>query len=261
MTISPNKWELDVQGYLNVCNITAELPRQQIRDFSAGVNALGLWNSMVCWPLRSSQNSGNLSAKAFSLGGLGTFDGTLVNGPTWGDNGIAFTQASSHYISTTLAHWIDEDTFAFCVAQTSATNVGAFSSRTGGGGAELWARNSTALSILTRNSASGTANATANLAWPATGSRYIAANYGTRSAKAFVEGSLSGANYSSATATTGTGQSQGGNWHIGGYAGLSDYSGTIPMCGIVRGNVNQSQNEQLYSLYKSTLGQGLTGLP
>ena len=61
MTITPNKWELDVQGYLNTCNITDPLPRKQIRDFSAGVNDLGLWNSMVCWPLRSSQNYGSIA--------------------------------------------------------------------------------------------------------------------------------------------------------------------------------------------------------
>ena len=87
MTITPNKWELDVQGYLNVCNITAATPRKQIRDFSAGVNDLGLWNSMVCWPLRSSQNYGS-GTTAFSLGGLGTYNGTLVGGPTWEANGV-----------------------------------------------------------------------------------------------------------------------------------------------------------------------------
>ena len=78
-----------MQGYLNVCNITSATPRQQIRDFSKGVNDLGLWNSMVCWPLRSSQNYGS-GTTAFSLGGLGAYNGTLANGPTWGTNGIAF---------------------------------------------------------------------------------------------------------------------------------------------------------------------------
>ena len=87
MTISPNKWELDVQGYLNVCNITAATPRKQIRDFSAGINDLGLWNSMVCWPLRSSQNYGS-GTTAFSLGGLGTYNGALTNGPSWGADGV-----------------------------------------------------------------------------------------------------------------------------------------------------------------------------
>ena len=98
MTISPNKWELDVQAYLNTCNITAATPRKQIRDFSAGVNDLGLWNSMVCWPLRSSQNYGS-GTTAFSLGGLGTFNGTLTNGPTWGADGVNFNATTAHILA------------------------------------------------------------------------------------------------------------------------------------------------------------------
>jgi hypothetical protein len=101
MTITPNKWELDVQGYLNTCNITAATPRKQIRDFSAGVNDLGLWNSMVCWPLRSSQNYGS-GDTVFSLGGLGTFNGTRVGGPTWEADGIDFVAASNTHITTPL---------------------------------------------------------------------------------------------------------------------------------------------------------------
>jgi hypothetical protein len=93
MIISANKWEHDVQGYLNICNITDSTPRKQIRDFAAGVNDLGLWNSMVCWPLRSSQNAGT-GTTAFSLGGLGTFNGTLTNGPTWGADGMTFAGSS-----------------------------------------------------------------------------------------------------------------------------------------------------------------------
>jgi hypothetical protein len=89
MTISQQKWELDTQAYINVCNITAALPRQQIYEFARGVNNLGLWNSMVCWPLRSSQNAGT-GTTAYSLGGLGTFNGTLVGGPVWTSDGITF---------------------------------------------------------------------------------------------------------------------------------------------------------------------------
>lgn len=85
---------MDTQAYLNVCNISAALPRQQIRDFAKGVNDLGLWDSMVCWPLRSTQNYGS-GTTAFSLGGLGRFDGTLVGGPTWGTNALDFTTDNS----------------------------------------------------------------------------------------------------------------------------------------------------------------------
>jgi len=91
---SSRKWQLDTQAYLNTCNISAALPRQQIRDFAKGVNDLGLWDSMVCWPLRSSQNYGS-GTTAFSLGGLGRFDGTLVNDPVWGSDGITFATSSS----------------------------------------------------------------------------------------------------------------------------------------------------------------------
>jgi hypothetical protein len=93
MIISSTNWELGVQSYLNLCNITATTPRRQIRDFAAGVNALGLWNSMVCWPLRSSQNAGT-GTTAYSLGGLGTFNGTLVNGPVWGADGVTADNAN-----------------------------------------------------------------------------------------------------------------------------------------------------------------------
>ena len=83
-----------MQGYLNTCAITAATPRQQIRDFAQGVNQLGLWNNMVCWPLRSSQNYGS-GTTAFSLGGLGTFNGTLVGPPTWGADALDFTLDNS----------------------------------------------------------------------------------------------------------------------------------------------------------------------
>ena len=91
---SGRKWQLDTQADLNVCNISAPLPRQQIRDFAKGVDDLGLWDSMVCWPLRSSQNDGS-GTTAFSLGGFGTYNGTLVSGPTWGADGVENTSANS----------------------------------------------------------------------------------------------------------------------------------------------------------------------
>jgi hypothetical protein len=71
-----------------------------INAFVKGIKALGLWNSMVCWPLRSSQNAGS-GTTVFSLGGLGTFNGTLVNGPTWGADGLVF-DADNKHLSTPI---------------------------------------------------------------------------------------------------------------------------------------------------------------
>jgi hypothetical protein len=68
--------------------------RLLINNFVKGVKALGIYNSMVCWPLRSAQNAGT-GATAYSLGGLGIYNGTLVNGPSWTADGIDHTAASS----------------------------------------------------------------------------------------------------------------------------------------------------------------------
>jgi hypothetical protein len=74
----------DAQAFIDVSGATDV---EGINHFVKGMKRLGLWSSMVCWPLRSSQNAGTGST-AYSLGGLGTYNGTLVNGPTWGTDGI-----------------------------------------------------------------------------------------------------------------------------------------------------------------------------
>jgi hypothetical protein len=69
-------------------------PRQLIIDFAQGIDRLGLWNSMVCWPLRSSQNAAS-GTTAFSLGGLGRFDGTLIGSPSRGANGLGLSNPAN----------------------------------------------------------------------------------------------------------------------------------------------------------------------
>jgi hypothetical protein len=66
-----------------------------IQKFVQGVKTLGLWDDMVCWPLRSAQNAGT-GTLAYSLGGLGTFNGALVNSPTWSANGAVFAATNRH---------------------------------------------------------------------------------------------------------------------------------------------------------------------
>lgn len=65
--------------------------------FVKGIKELGLWNNMVCWPLRSSQNAGT-GDTVYSLGGLGTYDGTRVNGPAWTADGLDINAATSQSI-------------------------------------------------------------------------------------------------------------------------------------------------------------------
>ena len=83
--------DLDAVAYIGKVGITDVVAQNAINNFVLGVKSLGLWSNMVSWLLRSTQNAGT-GLTAYSLGGLGTFNGTLSspNGPAWGTNGITF---------------------------------------------------------------------------------------------------------------------------------------------------------------------------
>lgn len=60
-----------------------------INAWVVGLKNLGIWNNIVSWPMRSTQNHGTGTVLR-SLGGLGQFNGTLTNGPSWTPTGISF---------------------------------------------------------------------------------------------------------------------------------------------------------------------------
>jgi hypothetical protein len=114
-------FDADAAAYFDRAGVTNATAKAQINAFVKGVKDLGLWSSMVSWPLRSSQNAG-AGSTAYSLGGLGIYNGTLINSPTWGTNGITFASASSQRIdlSTSLAS-AQLNSLAFSVASISST--------------------------------------------------------------------------------------------------------------------------------------------
>jgi hypothetical protein len=100
-------------------------PRQLIVDFAQGIDQLGLWNSMVCWPLRSSQNA-STTQTAFSLGGGGTFNAALIGNPAWtsiGIAGVGSPAAGGQYVSTTYAMPASPMSYYAAIMQTP-TSVG-----------------------------------------------------------------------------------------------------------------------------------------
>ena len=117
-------YDADASTYFTTAGVTSTAGRQQISRFVTGIKDLGLWSSMVCWPLRSSQNAGT-GTTAYSLGGLGTYDGTLTNGPTWGADGITLSSVLSQYIniSTSLASG-QLNSLAFGVGSVSSVASG-----------------------------------------------------------------------------------------------------------------------------------------
>lgn len=86
-----NPLDRDARDYMARAGVTDAAARTQINEFVRGMRSLGLWDKFVCWPLRSTQNAGAANSDTvYSLGGLGTFNGTRVNGPTWEANGMQF---------------------------------------------------------------------------------------------------------------------------------------------------------------------------
>jgi hypothetical protein len=256
---SSRKWQLDTQAYLNVCNISSALPRQQIRDFAKGVNDLGLWDSMVCWPLRSSQNYGS-GTTAFSLGGLGRFDGTLVNSPTWGLDGVVFLVASAQGISATVGNLSLPEQTLFGVSKVANVSNGSViiaRNSTGGTQNGMNLRNSEFLTDITSiQQAGGTTGLSIAYANSTNWFAYAtSANTTNARLKRFpsTQSSETALNFSGNL--TNTDPLWIGRRSVG--AGTSD--NTVAFAAMFTKDT-RSVWDQLYTTYKDTLGQGL-GLP
>jgi hypothetical protein len=111
-----SSFDPDARAFVQTSGAT---DRAALNFFVKGIKRLGLWDDMVCWPLRSAQNAGTGST-AYSLGGLGTYNGTLVNGPTWGEDGIDMN-AMDRRITTTAA--ANQPSTIFSVQVMTSENI------------------------------------------------------------------------------------------------------------------------------------------
>lgn len=85
------KKDTDVFDYFSRANITDPQAMKQIANFVKRVKSLGIWNNFVCWMLINTQqgkSAGATSGTIYSLGGLGTYDATVVNSLTIDSNGV-----------------------------------------------------------------------------------------------------------------------------------------------------------------------------
>lgn len=233
----------DASAYFAVAGVTSETAKTQINEFVRGTKSLGLWSDMVCWPLRSTQNSG--TGTAYSLGGYGTFNGTLVNSPSWGVDGITFTSGSSQAITVPNITISKTDLIiATCQAATSG-NLRTINATASGADPGIWAGFGGLYYWDVRSSAN-TLNRLQGGSTPT--SRVF--THGIASASGsefFVNGSsiLSNAvSSANANMTSFSINQNGGNGNIA----FAMFSQTI------------TGNASLYNLYKTTLGTGL-GLP
>jgi hypothetical protein len=251
-------FDADARAFINTSGATA---RAEINHFVKGIKKLNLYNSMVCWPLRSSQNAGTGST-AYSLGGLGTYNGTLVNGPTWGADGVEFASASAQRIdiSTSLVFSPTAVPFNAMSVQNASSISGTHSNVFGRGkindalGDISWALRATTTDFQPQIS-DGTAQTLYNVSGNALNV--------FKAFQMFSESDLVRANINAGAFTTGTArtpnQDATHSLRIG--ATISNtrfFDGKIPFA--LFGNSSNANSSALYELYKQTLGQGL-GLP
>jgi hypothetical protein len=212
-----------------------------INRFVIGMKTLGLYNSMVCWPLRSTQNAGTGST-AYSLGGLGTYNGTLVNGPTWGADGVNFNSASAR-IAVTLS------------LSQPLTVIGVANFKTLTDGGSIIDGSSNRITLFNgSNSAKTTLFAGADF--------LNSSNSYTANANLFTAGYANGTdsvvylNGTAATAANAGTSGIGPTVIIGNNTvfNFGDKNIDIAFCAIFNG---QAYNDTVRALYKSTLGQGL----
>ena len=234
-----SSFDNDARTFINTSGAT---DRAAINHFVKGIKRLGLWDDMVCWPLRSAQNAGTGST-SYSLGGLGAYNGTLVNGPTWGADGVNFNVVNAHISVTGTIN-------------QPLTVMGAvdFKTTTNGGG--LIDGTSRVALFNGGEVAQATLFAGSTLASGAntfsTGKNFIAGHANGSSSSVHVNGSTT-------TGDAGVNNLGGNTIFIGNNNSqtFGNKNIDIAFCAIFSG---RAYSDAVRLLYKSTLGQGL-GLP
>ena len=244
-------------------------PRQLIIDFAQGIDRLGLWNSMVCWPLRSSQNAAS-GTTAFSLGGLGQFDGTLVGSPIRGANGLGLT--ATQHMNASVTTVPQNVTLLFAAAGNGGAQTG-YAQYFHLQNASAWAGNqvglqeqqgNTNLYLSQRNSTFDSTAVTAPfLANPfrnSTNFAFVAGSLNTTAPSSNVRNLSAGTTNSLTPDTTGTNTLNrvqlNGRWDGSLALGTPH---TAAFCGYIT-PASDSQVSAIHALYRQTLGLGL-GLP
>ena len=265
LLLSPNNskagvYDKDAVSYFSRAGVTNATAKSQINAFVKGVKNLGLYNNMVCWPLRSSQNAGT-GTTAYSLGGFGTYNGTLTNGPTWGTDGVVFDGVND-FIATSLGNVYSSG--ISILAGFNADNIQATPFHCIVSNTQVLSpfptfdiRRQSGTTINVSLAIAGTDRLLA-LGSVSNGVNYFAGfSHDNSTARSFFDGSqIATGSFSGAADTSANNLTIGNNPSFAG----RNFDGKIFFIMAANIGVTESQHSSLYTLYKTTLGQGL-GLP
>lgn len=266
-TPSENSLDPDAQAYFTTAGVTDYTAKIQISDFVKGIKNLNLWSSMVCWPLRSSQNAGT-GTTAYSLGGLQTSNATMSGG-SWTSDG--FSLSGSQYGSSTLTSLNQDVTLLIC-AKGDGNAYGSFPMVYGIQSASTYVANEIRIGANGDNTVLGTLHRNSSTAIAYSGNGTNPLNSSTT--MTFFAGNAKTATIlnfknlnTGTTVAAGTGPASAGTatldrMHLNGrWTGVNSLANPIvcAFCAIITPNINGSESS-IYSLYKGSMGSGL-GLP
>jgi hypothetical protein len=249
----------DVQTYLDLTGATA---RWAIQSFVVGVKALGLWNNMVCWPLRPSQNKAT-GLTIYSLGGGGSFPGQSERAefggggsiqpvtPTWTSTGL--TVATVRQKISTTYNFASGLVSIFAVVRPNSGAQGSgerFMGNDEGGNSDGISFDDFAPDAF-RLLAANLANVGTRTANTRT---FFGHGYGTDNTFWFQDGSRTARSNTAYNAATTTMCPVGGpNFAVG--TAFGEYSFSVAFDNVV---MTSELLTSFYALYKTTLGTGLT---
>ena len=257
-------FDADAVAYFERAGVTDATAKSQISAFVIGVKDLGLYNNMVCWPLRSPQNAGT-GTTVYSLGGYGINNGTMNGTISWGTDGILYPNDSTFkFITTGFTMAYDASNSIFAVGSLTATvstnrryigssiqaatplNAGVTTNTT-----SLSSISSFSGSVFTQVNFAGSPNLN-TFNWLGASANYATS---TNNFNAQLNSTFGTVSRNSA----GDGKNA---LHIGGGQLVSDtFTGTMSFASYFpTTDVSQADKLLLYTLYKTTLGTGL-GLP
>ena len=242
----------DAAAYFDRAGVTDATAKLQINEFVVGVKALGLYNNMVCWPLRSTQNAGT-GTTAYSLGGLGTFNGTLTNGPTWGTDGITFDGTDDH-IPTALTSGFSALS-VFGISKKDATSqVMQEVSKDDAGANREWSIHAELTGLMQGRLWNPSFS---QIGGPAVTTDFrLSCLRGSSTVAKFRRNNESDATTGAGTLTQGSAQVTFGARS----SGAEYFKGIIAGAIIFNTALSDSNTSSIYTLYKNTIGTGL-GLP
>lgn len=260
--------DVDGDAYLARAGVTNPLGRCEVLWFVRGMKALNLWSSLICWPMRNYQNIGT-GATVFSLGGLGVFNGTAVNSPTWGSDGVNF---SSNTQLITFASNLPAFVYTLLTVIAPASTITSASTlmapigvRTFGGLLIGSSTGGLTNELITRYVADGDTSPSMTKAGGYTGTGSILANTFNYINTSITNEGLLLINWNgsslSVTANTGWVPNNSVSYTLGDRLNNdASFLGNMSFSALINTGGDSAQQIAFYNLYKSTLGNGL-GLP